>query len=273
MNARKPALLAVLLATLPLAAEEDLGKKLSNPVSDLVSVPIQSNFDFGIGPGDGTRWTTNVQPVAPFNLNDRWNLITRTIMPIIEVEGTALTDAGDASGLGDILQTFFLSPTESAPIWGIGPALLYPSATDPLLGGEKWAAGPSAVVLKQTGPWTYGALANHLWDYDGDPARNDVNATFIQPFLAYNTPGGTTFTLNSESTYDWVSEQWTIPLNFMISQISKIGSQPVQYQVGARYYAEAPTGGPEWGVRASLIFLFPKGAPPAPAGKSPVSYK
>ncbi len=273
MKPKSLAPIALVAFTLSLHAEEDLAKKLSNPVSDLISVPIQSNFDFGIGPGDGTRWFTNIQPVVPFEFNDDWNLISRTILPIVEVEGTALTDAGDAAGLGDITQSFFFSPKESDPIWGIGSVILLPTATDPLLGGEKWGIGPTGVVLKQNGPWTTGALVNHLWDFAGDDARNDVNATFLQPFVAYNTPGGTTFTLNSESSYDWVSDQWTVPINFVVSQLATIGDQPVQFSVGARYYAEAPTGGPEWGVRAGITLLFPKGAPAPPSAKTPLSFK
>lgn len=274
MNVLRTAVLLVSLMSLPLRGDEDLATKLANPVSDLISVPIQSNFDFGIGPGDGTRWTTNIQPVIPLSVNDDWNLITRTIIPIVEVEGTALTDAGDASGLGDIVQSFFFSPTSSDPIWGIGPAFLYPSATDPLLGGEKWGMGPTAVVLKQEGPWTFGGLVNHIWDFAGDDARNDVNATFIQPFVSYITPTATTFSLNTESTYDWTSGEWVVPINFVVSQLTKFGSQPVQVFAGARYYADAPTGGPEWGVRAGLTLLFPKGAPPkSSGGKAAMLYK
>ncbi len=245
---------------LPAGAQDaDLAKQLSNPVADLISVPLQSNFDFGIGPGDGTRWTTNVQPVIPVGIGDDWNVISRTILPIIDVEGTLQDGAGDASGLGDIVQSFFFSPKSSDPIWGVGPVFLLPTATDELLGSEKWGVGPTAVVLKQSGAWTYGALANHLWDVGGDGDRDPVNATFLQPFLSYTTPKATTFTANLESTYDWERSQWNIPLNFVVSQVVKIGSQPVQFFGGARYYLETADGGPEWGVRFGLTLLFPKG--------------
>jgi hypothetical protein len=117
------------------------------------------------------------------------------------------------------------------------------------LGSEKWGTGPTAVVLKQDGPWTYGALANHLWSFVGDSGRSDVNATFIQPFASYITPSKTTFTVNSEMTYDWTNEQWNVPLNLIVSQLMKIGDHPVQLFAGARYYLDAPNGGPEWGLR------------------------
>jgi hypothetical protein len=114
------------------------------------------------------------------------------------------------------------------------------------------------MVLKQDGPWTYGALANHLWSFAGDDDREDVNATFLQPFVSYITSNKTTFTLNSETTYDWLNEQWNVPVNFIVSQLLKIGDQPVQLFAGARYYPETPDGGPEWGLRFGITFLFPK---------------
>lgn len=247
--------------SIPLLADEaELAKQLSNPVAALISVPLQGNYDFGIGPGDGTRFTLNVQPVIPFDLTEHWNLISRTILPVIDQEGIALGGASDKFGLGDTLQSLFFSPKEAKPfIWGVGPALLLPTATDSLLGGEKWAAGPTAVILKQSGAWTYGALANHLWDFAGEDDRSSVNSTFIQPFLSYTTPQATSFTLNAETVYDWQHDQWNVPVNLIVSQLIKIGGQPVSVFGGVRHYLETPDGGPEWGLRFGLTFLFPKG--------------
>ena len=256
----KPSILALVSsATLLHAQDADLAKKLANPISDLISLPIQSNYDFGVGPGNGTKWTTNVQPVIPFGISDDWNVISRTILPVIDQEGLAAAgDSLDEFGLGDTVQSLFFSPKECSPIWGVGPVFLIPTATDTLLGTEKWGMGPTAVVLKQEGQWTYGALANHLWDFAGDDSRASVNATFLQPFVAYITQTKTTFSLNTESTYDWQKEQWTVPINVMVSQLFKIGDQPMQAFIGARYYAEKPDNGPEWGLRLGLTFLFPK---------------
>ena len=175
-----------LAAQAPQAGEADLAQQLANPISSPISVPIQSNIDFGVGPGDGTRWITNIQPVIPFELSKNWNLISRTILPVIDQEGIDLAGVTDEFGLGDTVQSFFISPKSSDPIWGLGPVFLIPTATDPVLGSEQWGIGATAVVLKQSGPWTYGALANHLWSFAGDDARADVNATFLQPFVSYN---------------------------------------------------------------------------------------
>ena len=252
------ALLALTAATLH-GQDADLAKKLANPISDLISLPIQSNYDFNVGPGDGSTWRTNIQPVIPFGISEDWNVISRTILPVVDQQGLAATgDALDASGLGDITQSFFFSPKESSPIWGVGPVFLVPTATDDLLGTEKWAAGPTAVVLQQNGPWTVGMLANHLWDFAGDDGRDPINATFLQPFVSYILPTKTTLTLNTESTYDWENKQWTVPLNFQVSQLFKLGSLPMQAFLGGRYYAESPEGGPDWGLRFGLTFLFPK---------------
>ena len=238
----------------------ELAKKLQNPVADLISVPLQNNWDFGIGPAEAMRYTVNIQPVIPLSLTKDWNLILRTIVPVIYAE-SPVAGGDNKAGLGDILQSFFFSPkapTRGGWIWGAGPVFLYPSATDDALGTEKFALGPTAVVLKQQSGWTYGLLANHLWSVAGDSDRADVNATFVQPFVTYTTKTFTTFGANTETTYDWENEQGTVPLNWFVQQLLKIGPQPVAFQLGARYYAEKPAGGPDWGLRFVMTLLFPK---------------
>ncbi|MGI9434041.1 MAG: transporter [Geminicoccaceae bacterium] len=246
-------------------SEEDLAKQLSNPVSDLISVPIQFNYDGNIGPDDeGSRVTANVQPVIPITLTEDWTLISRTIVPIIAQDSIAPA-SGSQIGIGDIVQSMFFSPDpvtlgqSTAVIWGAGPVFLFGTGTDDLLTSGKWGAGPTAVGLVQTGPWTYGALANHIWSFAGEDQRADVNASFLQPFLAYATPGGWSFALNSEATYNWDTEDLSLPINAVANKVTRVGDQTIQLGIGARYWADSPDSGPEgWGARLNLTFLFPR---------------
>lgn len=240
-------------------SQAELAKKLNNPVANLISVPIQNNWDFGIGPANAMKYTVNIQPVIPVSISEDWNVIIRTILPVIYAESP--TGGDSTSGLGDTTQSFFFSPkkpTSGGWIWGVGPAFYWPTSTDDALGPGKVGAGPTAVLLKQEHGWTYGILANHIWSFAGQSDTPDINATFFQPFLSYTTKTYTTFTLNTESTYDWENEEWTVPLNLMVAQLVKIGKMPVQFQIGGRYYADKPTGGPDWGLRFTVVFLFPK---------------
>ncbi|WP_457091948.1 transporter [Microvirga sp. P5_D2] len=249
----------------PAAAQDaDLAKKLSNPVANLISVPFQFNYDGRIGPGDdGGRATLNIQPVVPITLNPEWNLISRTILPIISQWDLA-PGAGHQFGLSDTTQSLFLSPQSPGSggiIWGLGPVLRLPTATDDLLGDGRWGAGPTAVVLKQTGPWTVGALANQVWSVGGATRSQagNVNATFLQPFISYTTADAWTFTLNSESTFDWANDKVTVPINGIVAKLIKVNRQPISLFVGARYYVVSPESGPKgFGLRAGVTLLFPK---------------
>ncbi len=238
----------------------DLAMKLQNPVADLISVPFQLNWDSGIGEDkDGNRILLNIQPVIPISLNKDWNIISRTILPVVW-EDSDRTGVSSDFGMGDVLQSFFFSPVEPVGGWilGFGPAMQFPTGTDDLFRSKQFSLGPTGVALRQEHGWTYGILANHLWHLCGSDDVPDVNATFLQPFLTYTFKSLTTIGTNSESTYDWNGEQWTVPLNGFVTQLVHIGKLPVQFQLGGRYYLEAPDDGPDWGLRFAVTFLFPK---------------
>jgi hypothetical protein len=238
---------------------DDLAKQTANPIASLISVPIQQNFDLGGGIGkNGFFSITNIQPVIPISLNSEWNLISRTILPILHQERLQPTHE---SGMGDIVQSLFFSPSRVGPsglIWGIGPVLLLPTATNDRLGAQKWGAGPTGVALIQKDSWTVGILANHIWSFAGVDRRADISTTLLQPFVSYGLGRGASVGASLEATYDWMESTWTIPLNITYNQVFKISSQAMQFSIGPKYYIVRPDGGSRWGVRTSLVFLFPR---------------
>ncbi len=243
-------------------SEADLAMQLANPVAALISVPFQLNYNQNIGPADdGEQWVLNVQPVIPFSLNKDWNLISRTILPIAR-QSDLFPGAGRQTGIGDTVQSVFLSPkapTAGGWFWGAGPVFLVPTGTDDLLTTDKWGLGPTAVALRQKGPWTTGMLANHIWSVAGDSDRSDVSSSLLQPFVSYTTPMAWTWTLQSESTYDWEGDGWQIPVRGSVSKLTRVGTQLVSWGAGVNYWVQTTDNGPEgWGLRFTMTLLFPR---------------
>jgi hypothetical protein len=238
----------------------DLAKQLSNPLASLVSVPFQFNWATPVGPNDDTRLILNIQPVMPFDVSENWNMITRMIVPIIGQP--PLVEGGEgASGIGDVLTSFFFSPKSTEPfIWGVGPVISIPSTSEATLGSGKWSAGPTAVVLKQSGGFTYGVLFNQVWSMGGATGRSDVSQLFLQPFLAYTTPSALTLTINSESIANWKAgtDKWTVPINFLAAKVATFGPFPASYQLGVGVYVAKPETAPDWQLRATITLLLPK---------------
>ena len=243
-------------------SDADLAQELSNPLADLMTIPVQMTYDRNIGVrDDGTKLSINVQPVIPFEVNRDWNLITRTIIPVVSQEDV-YPGSGSQFGLGDLNLSLFFSPKQpnaGGIIWGAGPVLLFPTATDDKLGGEKWGVGPAAVALTTVGPWTYGGLVNHIWSYAGISHRADVSNTFLQPFVAYTTASAYTISLLSESNYNWTSETWSVPVNVALAKLTRWGKLPVSLQAGIGYWLNSPDNGPEgWRFRLQANFVLPK---------------
>jgi hypothetical protein len=235
-----------------------LAKKLRNPVSSLASLSFQNNLDYLLAADrEGWRYTMNFEPVVPIPLNKDWNLISRTILPFIQQDGVVGSTV--QTGLGDILQSVFLSPSKTEPLfWGVGTALLIPTATDTRLGAGKFGLGPTLVAGKQQGGWTYGAQARQIWSVAGHRDRADVRSTYIQPFVAYTTKSAWTYSLNTESTYDWVGKQWSVPIHFEVTKVVRAGRQPVLFGGAFRCWAATFPGGPQaCGVRFIVTPLFP----------------
>jgi len=244
----------------PAESAADLAKKLSNPIASLISVPFQNNTDVGIGAYNGFRNTLNFQPVVPISLSPNLNMITRVVLPIITQQD--ITAPGvKQTGLSDAVVSAFFSPAEAKNglTWGVGPAILVPTATDKLLGTEKLGVGPTAVILKQTNGWTYGALVNQIWSIAGSEDRADVNQMFVQPFFVYNWKSGAGVGGNFEITQNWEGNSTAVFFNPTVTGITKLGKQMVQLVIGPRIPVSMPAGGrPDFGVRAMVNFVFPK---------------
>ena len=241
--------------------EEALAQAVQNPVGDLISVPLQNNTNFGFGPYDRTQNVLNIQPVIPISLGSDWNLITRTIFPVI-TQPDFFSESGSTTGLGDVNFTAFVSPAKPGKfIWGVGPALILPTATDETLGSGKWSAGPSVVGLTIQGPWVAGLLVSQVWSYAGQSDRGDVNFFLAQYFVNYNMDHGwylvsaPIITSNKEASS---GNQWIVPFGAGAGKIFRIGKQPINFNTQAFYNAVKPDFGPDWQWRVQLQFMFPK---------------
>jgi hypothetical protein len=246
---------------------DDLREAAQNPVADLISLPLQNNTNFNVGTLDNTQNVLNIQPVVPFTLNADWNLVTRTIMPVIYQPPLFVGDSTDF-GLGDLTPAFFLSPKKSTPVspgvnlvWGAGPVFQLPTATDKRLGTEKWSAGPTFVALLLSKKIVTGFLINNLWSFAGDNGRPDVNAMTLQPFFNYNMPKGWYLTSSPIITANWEADsdnRWTLPVGGGVGRVFNIGKQPINAQLSYYYNLESPefTGGDSQ-LRLQWTFLFP----------------
>jgi hypothetical protein len=245
----------------PANTTESLQKATQNPVANLISVPVQNNSNFGIGPYDRTQDVLNIQPVIPVKLNEKWNLITRIIQPIVWQPYPSANTGGEY-GLGDMNPTFFLSPGKPGKvIWGAGPAFVIPTATNDILGQGKFSIGPSFVALAQPGHWTVGALVNNVFSVAGSSHRPYVNQMLLQYFINYNMKKGWYITVQPILTADWRASSgniWTVPFGGGVGRIMKLGFQPVN--ITGQFYGNAlyPSGASSWSMRLQIAFLFPK---------------
>lgn len=259
------ALLAAALLAPPARAQEpqthDLARQAQNPVASLISVPFQNNFNFEVGSEDKMQGVLNIQPVVPFRASERWNLITRTIVPIIH-QPLLAPGIGNVSGLGDIQFSAFLSPVKPRGVlWGVGPILSIPTATDDLLGTKKLGIGPTGVALATHGPWVVGTLVNNVFSVAGDSDRRDINQMLVQPFVNYNMAGGWYFVSSPIITADWKvdnDQRWTVPLGGGLGRIFRVGKQPLNTALQAFYHVEHPDLASRWSLRFQTQLLFPK---------------
>jgi len=262
----------IVSATAQEQSQGDLAKQAQNPIANLISLPFQNNTNFGLGPDDEVQNVLNIQPVIPVTLNENWNVITRTIVPILSQPNFYTNGEGRVTGLGDITFSAFFSPAESAKLtWGVGPIFLLPTATDGPLGGvsedggeslgsDKWGAGLTVVGLTMPGNWVIGSLFSNVWSFAGS-GENDINLFTWQYFINYNLPKGWYLTSAPIINANWEADSdnaWTIPFGGGVGKLFSIGRQPINTQLAAYYNVEKPEFGPDWQLRFQIQFLFPK---------------
>jgi hypothetical protein len=239
----------------------ELAKAAQNPVANMISVPIQNNTNFGIGPYSRDQDVLNLQPVIPLHISKNWNVITRTILPIIWQPNSSQPSQG-WYGIGDLNPSFFLSPARPGKlIWGVGPAIVIPTATADQLGQGKLSLGPGVVALTTPGHWVIGALANNVWSVAGSGGRPDVNQFLLQYFLNYNMKNGWYVTTSPVITSDWKASSGnslTLPFGGGVGRIMKLGFQPVNVQAQFFGNVKYPSGTSPWGMRLQLALLYPK---------------
>ena len=256
------------LGALPARAElsaEELARIAQNPVGAMVSVPLQNNTNFSTGPLSGTQNVLNIQPVIPVTINQHWNLITRTIVPLIW-QPEFVPGQGSSFGLGDIQLSGMVSPAEPGAgglIWGLGAIAQLPTNTGDELGNKNWGLGPQGVVLRlaKGSPWVYGALVNNVWSLSGSKQGGSYSNFLLQPFVNYNFPGGLYLNSVPIITANWKADggqQWTVPLGLGVGKIFHLGKLPVNTQLGGYYNVVKPDDAANWQLRLQLQFMFPK---------------
>jgi len=258
-----------------LAADEDLAKASQNPIGNMISLPMQNNTYFKVGPSEEWANSFQLQPVYPINFGSV-NLINRMIIPFNHLEDQEITTAvrgqlkteevtfkkNGATGLGNITYQGFISPAKPAKlIWGMGPVIQMPTNTDDQLGSDKWSAGPGAVALAMPGKWVLGVLAYNIWDFAGDSDAGGVNSLLFQYFINYNIKNGWYLTSTPVITANWEEdsdERWTVPVGLGVGRLVKFGKQPVDFKVQPFWYVEKPKNGPDWSLQLQIKLLFPK---------------
>jgi len=244
---------------------EELAKLAENPVGNLISVPFQNNVNLNDGPFKQNQNILNIQPVIPIDLSPDWNIITRTIIPLIS-QPALFPGQARVYGIGPAQISAFLSPADpkGGLVWGIGAITQIPTETQLELGSDRWGAGPTFVVLhlSHEDPWVYGVLVNNIWSFTNGPGGS-YNDFLAQPFVNYNfeTHKGTYLTSSPIITANWQAkgrDVWTVPVGGGVGHIFHLGRLPLNSQLAAYYNVVTPQFGPNWQIRAQAQFMFPK---------------
>jgi hypothetical protein len=240
----------------------EIAKQAQNPIASMISVPFQNNATFGVGEKSDVQDSLLIEPVIPFRLTSDWNLITRTIVPVIE-QPTLAPGLGNVSGLGDVQLSLYMSPVKpfGEMIWGLGPSFSFATASDRSLGTGKDSAGLSTALLTIQGPWLVGVLITDVASIGGQDDRQNVHQFLMQPFVDYNFSHGWYLASSPIVTANWRAtsgNKWTVPVGGGGGKILHIGRQAVNAYIQAFDDVVRPHEGGTWTLRLQVQLLFPK---------------
>jgi len=242
------------------ARESELARRSQNPVEDMVSIPVEENLDYGIGANDRAQSTLKIEPRIPAHVLPSWNIVTRTIIPIV-YKPDAMATTGGSSGLGDVNPTFFVTQAHPGPvIWGVGPDVVLPTATQTSLGAGKWSVGPSVALVVKPRRWTLGFIASNVWSFAGQSGRSSVDKGSLQYFIHYNLANGWSVKTSPTMTAEWEKasgDVWTIPVGGGVAKVFALGKLAINASLAGYGYAAKPSDGPDWQLRCEASFLFP----------------
>jgi hypothetical protein len=239
-------------------------KATQNPLTlELGSIAFQNEFGFGLGPEDEFGYGLFIKPSVPIVLSERWSLINRMVLPVTDVP--SLVRGGSRTfGLGDLQHTTLLSPTTTSRrmMWGLGPSVGFPTATDDLLGTGKWLLGPTAIFVFTPRRSVVGVVVKNLWSVGGESERRDVSSFVLQPLLNINLDQGWFITSKPIISANWKAssgERWLVPVGGGIGKVFRIGRFGLSLEAEAFGYPERPAGGPTWSVGLGVKVLFQRG--------------
>lgn len=234
----------------------ELAMQDQNPITRFYVMRFENNVQLGFGPHEEAINFFRFQPLIPVRLTPDWTLLTRVIVPVVHQPWPESND-----GVGDLSLVAFLTPARSSRfIWGVGPGLLLPTATKPMLGSEKFGAGPAVAAVYTTERWVVGVVAQNLWSFAGDNDRLDVHLMTLRPLVNYNLPAGWYLTTSPSLISNWEADdtdRWVVPVGGGVGKVFTLGGQRLSSTLESYYHVERPELGPDWQIRVQLSLLYP----------------
>ena len=232
---------------------EEIAAKLANPNAPMASLTFRLQYRTfaGDAPGASSQDSTTLafQPSFPFTLANgdvfffRPNIPIQLSTPVPDPAGGFSTE----SGLGDIVfDLAYGRTTKTGMLYAGGVVVSLPTATEDVLGTDRYSLGPEFMIGKLSKKYVLGMFPSHLWDVGGS-GNADVNVTNLQLFGTYLPGGGWNVGTSPILSYDHNSDQWTIPLNFTFGKTVIWNGRPWKLSAEINYFVEKSDAfGPEW---------------------------